>query len=105
MWEAMFSVFPVRINIKLLHALAKIAGSIPDVLIGFFNLPNPSNRTMALGLTQSVTEMSIRYISGSKGRAAHKADNLTAICEPTVKENVGASTSQNPVGLHGLLRG
>jgi hypothetical protein len=29
-----------------------------------------------------------------------KADNLTAICEPIIQENVGASTSQNPLGLH-----
>jgi hypothetical protein len=39
---------------------------------------------MALGLTQPLTEMSIRNIPGGKGRPAHKADNLTAICEPIV---------------------
>jgi hypothetical protein len=39
-----------------------------------------------------------------KGWPARKADNLTAICEPTV-ENVGASTSHNLTGLHGLLQG
>jgi hypothetical protein len=33
----------------------------------------------------------------------HKADNLTAICEPTVK-TVGSLTSHNPIGLHGLLQ-
>jgi hypothetical protein len=30
----------------------------------FFNLPNPSSRTMALGLTQPLTEMSTRNIPG-----------------------------------------
>jgi hypothetical protein len=30
----------------------KVAGSIPDGVIGFFYLHNPSGRTMALGLTQ-----------------------------------------------------
>jgi hypothetical protein len=30
----------------------------------FFNLPNPSSRTMALGSTQALTEMSIKNISG-----------------------------------------
>jgi hypothetical protein len=50
----------------------------------FFNLPNPSSRTMALGLTQSLTEMSTMNLPGSKGRPARKADNLTAICEPIV---------------------
>jgi hypothetical protein len=28
----------------------KVAGSIPDEVIGYFNLPNPSSRTMALGV-------------------------------------------------------
>jgi hypothetical protein len=52
-----------------------------------FNLPNPSNRTMALGLTQPLTELSTRNFPagrGGKGRPARKADNLTAICEPIV---------------------
>jgi hypothetical protein len=52
--------------------------------LDFFNSPNPSSRTMALGSTQPVTEMSTRNLSGDKGRPAHKADNLTAMCEPIV---------------------
>jgi hypothetical protein len=48
--------------------------------------------------------MSTRNLPGDKGRSARKAD-VTAICEPIVWENVGASTSQNPMGLHGLLQG
>jgi hypothetical protein len=39
---------------------------------------------MALGLSQPLTEMSTRNIPGGKGWPVHKADNLTAICEPTV---------------------
>jgi hypothetical protein len=31
---------------------------------------NPSSRTMALGLTQPLTEMSTRNLPGSKGRLA-----------------------------------
>jgi hypothetical protein len=34
----------------------KVADSIPDEVIGFFDYPNPSSRTMALGPTQSITE-------------------------------------------------
>jgi hypothetical protein len=49
-----------------------------------FNSPNPSSRTMALGSTQPLTEMSTKNLPGGKGRPARKADNLTAICEPTV---------------------
>jgi hypothetical protein len=31
-----------------------------------------------------LSEMSTKKLSGGKGRPAHKADNLTAICEPIV---------------------
>jgi len=41
----------------------KVEGSIPDGVIGIFHLHNPSGRTMALGLTQPLTEMSTRNIS------------------------------------------
>jgi hypothetical protein len=59
---------------------------------------------MALGSTQPLTEMNTRNLPGCEGRAEHKADNLTAIYE-SILENVGASTSHNPMGLHGLLQG
>jgi hypothetical protein len=36
---------------------------------------------MALGVTQSVTEMSSRNLHGGKGHLVYKADNLTTICE------------------------
>jgi hypothetical protein len=49
-----------------------------------FNWPNTSSRTMALGSTQPLTEMSTRNLPGGKGRPAREADNLTAICEPIV---------------------
>jgi hypothetical protein len=41
----------------------KVAGSIPEGVIGIFRLHNPSGRTMALGLTQPLTKMSTRNIS------------------------------------------
>jgi hypothetical protein len=62
----------------------KVAGSIPDEVIGFFNLPNPSSRTMTLGSTQPLTEMSTKNLPGGKGLPARGADNLTSICEPIV---------------------
>jgi hypothetical protein len=61
----------------------KVAGSSPDE-VDFFNLPNPYSRIVALGSTQPLTEMSTRNFPGGKGRLVHKADNFTAICEPTV---------------------
>jgi hypothetical protein len=35
--------------------------------VDFFNLPNPSSHTIALGSTQSLTEMSTRIFLGVKG--------------------------------------
>jgi hypothetical protein len=48
---------------------------------------------MTLGSTQPVIEMSSRNLPGGKERLARKAaDNLTAICEPTVSQTPWAST-------------
>jgi hypothetical protein len=60
---------------------------------------------MAMGSTQSLTEMSTRNIPGGEARPVRKTDNLTAICEPIVYKNVGASTSHSPMGLHSPLQG
>jgi hypothetical protein len=57
---------------------------IPIRSLDFYNLPNLFSRSVALGLTQSLTEISTRNLPGGKGRPARKADNLTAICEPIV---------------------
>jgi hypothetical protein len=43
----------------------KVAGSNPDE-VDFFNLPNPSSRTMALRSTKALTEVSTRNIPGGK---------------------------------------
>ena len=45
----------------------KVAGSIPDSVIGIFHGQIPSGRTMALGLIQPLTEMCTRNISWGKG--------------------------------------
>jgi hypothetical protein len=57
---------------------------------------------MALGSNQRLTEMSTRNTPGDKGPPARKADDLTAIYD--CLDTVGASTSHNPMGLHGLLQ-
>jgi hypothetical protein len=53
-------------------------------LIAYFNSPDPSSRTMALGSTHPLTEMNTSKRPGGKGRPAHTSDNLIANCEPTV---------------------
>jgi hypothetical protein len=57
---------------------------VPMRSLDFFNRLNPSNRTMALGSTQPLTEMSTRNFPGDSGRPARMADNLTAIGELTI---------------------
>ena len=41
----------------------KVAGSIPDSVIGIFHGHNPSGRTRALGSTRPLAEMSARDVS------------------------------------------
>ena len=49
------------VMVKALHYTP--AGLLPDGVNGIFQWHNPSSRTMALGSTQPLTEMSIRCIS------------------------------------------
>jgi hypothetical protein len=63
------------------------AGSIPDGVTIFFIWPNPSSRTMALGSTRPLTEMSTRNLPGGKGRPARKADNLTSASTACYKDS------------------
>jgi hypothetical protein len=50
-------------------ASRKVTGWVSDVATGYFNLPNPSRRTMTLGYTQPPTEMSTRNLPvGKSGR-------------------------------------
>jgi hypothetical protein len=55
--------------------IRKIADSIPDEVTGFFNWHVTSKRTMALGSTQPLTEMSTRNLPGNvcKGWAINRA--------------------------------
>jgi hypothetical protein len=80
-----------------------VAGSIPDVF-GFSNSPKLSSRTVALESTKPLTEVYPTDIPSGKRRPARKV-NLTAVCEPNCLKNVGASTSFNHMGFHGLFQG
>jgi hypothetical protein len=73
--------------------------------LGIFNLHNPTNRTMALSLTQPLTEISTRNLLGGGGEryrrgSWHPRRHLWADC----LENVGFSTSHNPICLYSLLQ-
>jgi hypothetical protein len=77
----------------------KVAGSIPDSVIGSFiwHTCNPSDRTMALGSTQPLTEMTTRRISwgvnvaGAKGWQPYHLPVL-------LSWNLGTLTSWDPLG-------
>jgi hypothetical protein len=62
--------------------------------VDFFNLSNPSNRTMDLRSTQSLTEMSTRNPPGGKTRPTRRADTLAAIYEPNVRKCGSLNLSQ-----------
>jgi hypothetical protein len=57
---------------------------VPDEVHFFSIYLIPSSRTMTLGSTQPLTEMSTRKLPGGKKRPARRANNLAAIYEPNV---------------------
>jgi hypothetical protein len=59
----------------------KVAGLIPDDVIGFFNWTNPSSRPGFDSASNRNEYQESSWGRGGKGRPANKADNLTAICE------------------------
>ena len=61
MWHIAEIIF---LSLSLDHCATsrKVAGSIPDGVIGIFHWFIPSGRTVALGLTQLLTEMNTRNI-------------------------------------------
>jgi hypothetical protein len=56
----------------------KVAGSILDGTTDIFHWYNPYGRTMALGSTQPLTEMSTMNISWGLKRPVPSADKLTS---------------------------
>jgi hypothetical protein len=60
---------------------------------------------MALGSTQPLTEMSTRNLLGVKGGRRLRLTTSPPSVRRLSRENVGASTSHNPMGLHCLLQG
>jgi hypothetical protein len=63
----------------------KVAGSRPDGVIDFFNTPNPSNRTIILGLTQPVTKMSNSNLLGGRGVECGRCVILTTLPSSVIR--------------------
>jgi hypothetical protein len=66
---------------------------VPMWWIFFFNWPNPSSRTMALGSTQPLTEMSIRNLPCWQPYRHLWADCLEKMWEPRRLTTLWASTA------------
>jgi hypothetical protein len=78
----------------------KVSDSIPDDVIRFFDLSNPSSRAVALGATQPLTEMSTRKIPAEEVKVipARRADNINASCKPNVYIKSGNLDVSQPYG-------
>jgi hypothetical protein len=79
-----------------------VAGSNLDEM-DFFNVPNPSSRTMALVLTQLLTEMSTRKSSGGGGGKGGRRVRLT-ILPPSMSRLSGRCRSLDLSHLYGPSR-
>jgi hypothetical protein len=82
----------------------KVTGSSPDEVV-FLNLPNHSTCTMAPRSTQPLNRNEYQESSWEvKGGQRVRLTTLLPSVSQISRENVGASTSHNPTGLHGLLQ-
>ena len=66
-------------RVEALLQSPKVSGSIPDGVIGIFRRSNTSGRTMALGLTQPLTEMSTSNIYWGEGGKGGRCVGLTTL--------------------------
>jgi len=76
-----------------------VAGSMPDSVIGIFQLHNPSDRTVALRSTQFPTEISTGIFLGGKDDRCVELTPLTTFMY-RLSCNLEASTFRNPQGLY-----
>jgi hypothetical protein len=88
-------------------ASRKVTGSNRDGVIGIIHWHNPSGRSVALGSTQPLTEMSTRNTSwGGKGGRCVGLTNLTRSCAGCLKSeclNLLEFSGPEKGLLHGLL--
>jgi hypothetical protein len=93
-----FCGYAVAQLVKVLYTSRKVAGSISGGVSGIFHWHNLLGRTIALGSTQAVIEMSTRNNSLGWKRPVRRVDNLTVfMCR--LSWSLRASTYWNPQGL------
>ena len=67
-------------SVEALRYKSEVVDSIPESVTRIFHLHNPSGSTMVLGLTQPLTEISTRNISGGKGGRCVGLTNVPPSC-------------------------
>ena len=72
-------------QLRCCATIQNVAGSIPDGVFGIFHWHNPSDRTVALGSTQPLTEMSTRNISWGKCGRCVRLTTLPPPCAIVIK--------------------
>jgi hypothetical protein len=77
-WYSFLLGYAVAQWLKHCAKSRKFAGSIPDGITGIFHWHNPSGRTMVLGLTQPLTDMSSRNNSLGVGDKGGRCVGLTS---------------------------
>jgi hypothetical protein len=81
------------------------AGAVLNAETSDFLFNRRSCRRITLGTYHGASASAYRKISRGKVRPACKVSSLTVICEHDSLDNMGSSTSHNPIGPHGLLQG
>jgi hypothetical protein len=86
MWSFLLIRRLVGSSLRHYATSRKVAGSIPDEVIGFFNWPDPTSRIKALGSTQPLTEMSTGISLGVKeGRRVRLTTSLPSVSRLSIK--------------------
>ena len=80
-----------------------VAGSIPDGVIGIFHWHNPSGRTMVLGLTYPLTEMSTGNVSLGVNAAGALGWQLYGLHVPIVVKSGKLNLLEPSGSVMGLL--
>jgi hypothetical protein len=88
-------------QISLYVTSPKVAGSIPNKVIGFFIWPNTSGPGVNSASNRNEYQESFWELRAPGAWGWQIYHHLWADC----LENVGASTSHNRMGVHGLLQG
>jgi hypothetical protein len=113
-YDVLLPPLPLLLLLLILLLLLLLGHAVAKLVEALFYKPegrgfdsrwhNPSGRTVAMGLTQPLTEMSTRSMSWESRWPVRRTNNLTTfMCR--LSWNLGASNSWNPQALSRPLMG